>query len=217
MLIDKRALEILEDLPLRPYDAWYVLLVYLGLKSGAWVDIKSNIWREGDAAKSVPQSTRRVIEESLDALGLVYHVEERETDAGLWQPDDGAARKRLNQIVDFYIAKEQTILDDIIRARKQGDHKLLGLSLGYPKTAVEAFGTDRKILVSKLDPKVRLSEVGQLTYFALSKDHWKDELAIVEAWIAALKDTSEIMWHQLRSDEHVVDEKFVEIAIKSRE
>lgn len=213
MSINKKALELLEDLPLRADDAWYVLLVYLGVKSGAWAQIKSDAWRDGDEPKRIDASTRRTMEESLKALGLFYFIEERDTTAGLWQPDDG--RKRLNQIADIYIAKEQATLDDMILARKNDDSKLLGLSLGYPKTAVEAFETDNKIFVSDLEPKIQMSEAGQLTYFALSKDHWEDELAIVETWVSALKDHSQIMWNQLRRFAPVVDDQFIKLAIKS--
>lgn len=215
MTIDKTALEILEDLPFRADDTWYTLLVYLGMKSGAWVDVHSSIWRQGEEAREVPVSTIRQIEGALKVLDLYYHIEDRITDAGLRQPDDHS-RKRMHRIVDIYIACDQTTLDNIILARKSNDHKLLGHSLGYPSTAVEAFGTDKSILVSSLSPKVQLSETCQLTYFALSKDHWEEELAIVEQWIAAVKNSSTILWYELRSFADLVDDEFVQLVIESR-
>ena len=215
MSIDTKTLEILEDLPLRADEAWYVLLVYLGLKSGLWASIESDIWRQGDTPKQIHQSTRNIIEESLKSLGLVYSIELRDTNAGLMQSDDDS-RERLNQIADIFIAKDQTTLDNLILARKNNDDKLLGLSLGYPKSAVEAFGTDKKTFVSNLSPKIQLSEVGQLTYFTLSKDNWKNELAVVEKWISALKENSHIMWYKLRRFASLVDEELINLAIRSR-
>lgn len=216
MSIDKRPLELLEDLPLEALDAWYVMLVYLGLKSGAWIIAESEVWRKGDAPVRICQHTLDKIELSLHELGLFYQIDLRETEAGLWQPE-GDGRQRLNQLADIYIAKDKDVLDAIVRARKTNDHTLLGLSLGFPKTAVEAFETDRKIFIKDLEPRVQLSEAGQFTYFALSKDHWREELGVVEEWIAAVKKNSSILWNELRRDVNFLDDKLIDLVVRSKE
>lgn len=191
--MDNQSIEMIEDLPLRADDAWYVLLVYLGLKSGAWIHVTSEVWREGEPKKRVSDESLKSFKETLKKIGLFYELEFRDTDAGMWQSDGG--RKRYNQICDIYITKDKSTLEQLVEARHNDDDKQLGLALGYPRSAVEAFGTDEKVSLQSLDPKVKLSEVGQMTYFMLSKD-WRNELKIVEDWVDALKTHSSIIWRR---------------------
>lgn len=214
MLKNQEHLELLEDLPLQADDLWYILLVYLGLKSGAWVHLQSDVWREGGEAKRVSSSKVRDIEKTLETLGLTYIIDTRDTIAGIPQPDNG--RKRYNQIVDIYVAADESVVNDIVRARTENDHKLLGRALGYPASAVNAFGTEEKIFVSDLDPKIQLSEVGQLTYFVLSKGGWREELAVVEKWVEAAKQSS-IIWDRLRSFAHLVDNDLIDLAVRAQQ
>ena len=189
--MDNQSIETIEDLPLRADDAWYVLLVYLGLKSGAWIHVTSEVWREGELKKRVSDESLKGFKETLKKIGLFYELEFRDTDAGMWQSDGG--RKRYNQICDIYITKDKSTLEQLVEARHNDDAKQLGLALGYPNSAVEAFGTNEKVSLLDLDPKIRLSEVGQMTYFMLSKD-WQNELKVVEGWVDALKTHSTIIW-----------------------
>ncbi len=205
----KQAIEKIEDLPLKAVDAWYTLLVFLGEKPGAWLIISSETWREGEAPRSIPKSTLDHIEKTLSEIGLLYHIGLRETSAGLYQPENG--RKRLNQLCDIYIAKEQDVLDDIILARKDNDSQKLGLALGYPTTAVAAFNTDNKLMVSQIDTSFRFSETAQMTYFALSYDHWHDEITTVERWISVLKQHSPIIFYRFKLIRKDTINKIVEL------
>ncbi len=214
MVIDNTLLERLEDLPLRPDEAWYVLLVYLGLKKGAWIQIKSDIWREGDVPKQVSPSSRTTIEETLRMLSIKYQVQLRDMEYGPSSPEN-SKRARYYQIADFFIAKTENIVTDIINGRKNNDDTLLGISLGYPKTAVDAFNTGDKIFVANLSISVRLSEAGQLTYFALSKDNWQDELAVVEEWVSAVKKNSGTMWQNLQKFGNMIDQELIDSVTKS--
>ncbi len=168
----------------------------------------------GRRTKHIPASTLDTIESSLRQLGLFYSIEFRNTDAGIWQ-DDKSDSKRLNQIADIYIAKNQATLDDMKQARKTNDDMLLGIALGYPESAVRAYSTKNKLMVFELDPETQLSEVGQLTYFALSKDNWKNELAVVETWVEAIKANSKIMWNQLIGYVKPIDEEVIELVLKA--
>jgi hypothetical protein len=206
--MDNQAIEIIEDLPLRADDAWYVLLVYLGLKSGAWIHVTSEVWREGMPKKRIPDESLKGVEETLKILGLFYKLEFRDTDAGMWQSEGG--RKRYNQICDIYVTKDESILEQLVEARHNDDDKQLGLALGYPRSAVEAFGINEKVSLLDLDPKIRLSEVGQMTYFMLSKD-WQNELKVVEGWVGALKTHSSIIWGRF----DIVQDDMIQLVLKA--
>ena len=139
-------------------------------------------------------------------------VELRDTDAGLFQPDD--SRIRYQQLADIFITKNQETLDNMLLARLNNDDELLGMSLGYPATAVAAYNSQNKTFISKLDAKVQLSEAGQLTYFTLSKDNWQKEIDVVQEWVDAVKESSSVIWFKLRSFARIIEDDDVELILE---
>lgn len=88
-----------------------------------------------------------------------------------------------NEIVGFSIlaSKDKSILDKFIKADKEDDDKTFGLIVGYPATAVEAYGTDKAFNLEDELPKDELEKLrsdGVLPFllFMPSKEHWNEEL-----------------------------------------
>lgn len=88
-----------------------------------------------------------------------------------------------NEIVGFSIlaSKDKSILDKFIKADKEDDDKTFGLIVGYPATAVEAYGTDKafnledELFKDELE-KLRSDGVLPFLLFMPSKEHWNEEL-----------------------------------------
>lgn len=189
--MDTKVIEYIEDLPLKAVDKWYTLLVYSKLRTGAWLLLKSDIWRDGDTPKKVSEDSIDTIKKTLSRAGIPYSIEYRDF---CFQQ---GARDRYQQLADIYIAIDKETLDRLVLARKSENHIELGTALGYPKTAVDSFMTKNKLIRKDLDPKTQFSEAAQLTYFALSKDNWQQELETVSEWIECAKQNSSEIYREL--------------------
>lgn len=88
-----------------------------------------------------------------------------------------------NGMVGFSIlvSKNKEILNKFKQADKEHDDKTFGLILGYPQTAVEAYGTDKAFNIERDLPKIELEKLqseGVLPFllFMPSKEHFNEEL-----------------------------------------
>ena len=69
-MVSSRHIELIEDLPLNGVDKWYVLLACNGQKKASWLITKSDVWRDGDESREVPQARIMHIQATLQKLGL---------------------------------------------------------------------------------------------------------------------------------------------------
>lgn len=192
--MDPRNIEAIEDLGLKPVDTWYALLVAAGEKPAAWLHIKSAVWREGEVASKIDPPTLDRVKTVFEKAGVYVYISTRVTDAGLYQPDS-PIRRRFNELADILVAVDQATLERLRNGVETMDHTTIGTALGYPDSAVSIFDKpDQKTFASKLDPEYAYSKVGQLTFFALSKGHWRQELKVVEKWIDRLKEISPMVY-----------------------
>lgn len=78
------------------------------------------------------------------------------------------------------IGKEQKIVDEIIEKFQEINdlHSKIGLLLGFPKTAVEAF--EGKIKTRDDEDYVPEKYLG---FFTFSKDNYKEEIKVIDGWI----------------------------------
>jgi len=209
--MSKEYIYSIEDLPFRPIDIWYVFLVVFGKKSSSWLFISSDIWRDGQTAKHLNQNIINSIKAVFDAVGLKYEFRISISNAGISQSDVGP--ERLSENCEIFIAKNENIISDLVKAVGMCDHKEIGELLGFPITAVEAFATKELIKKSDLEPEIRFSEVASFTQFMLSKENWKDEMAIVADWVDCLKSVSIITYYECRKQLRVLDDETREILI----
>ncbi len=92
-----------------------------------------------------------------------------------------------NGVVGYNLAigRSEETLDNFAEAEKEGDTKTMGKLLGYPHTAVEAYGTERAMdaevffqqKVSE-EERTQLEEEGVLDFldFQPSREYWREEL-----------------------------------------
>lgn len=214
--MNPRTTEQIEDLGLRPDDTWYALLVMAGVRTGAWLHVQSNIWRDGDEPQFIPDDRIKQIHRVFTDASINVAIRRRVTDAGLFQPNQGTGRRRFVELADILIANNEETLSKLKEGVERMNHRQIGEALGYPTTAIEVFDKqDEKIFIDDLPPEVAYSEVGQLTFFALSKDHWQDELRVVAEWVEALKKLSPLTFSECRS-RYILPDEISKILIKNR-
>lgn len=195
-----KQIETIEDLPLKASDRWYVLLALVGRKKASWFHLKSDIWREGDEPIRIPDERIERLKTALNRLGLAHRLRFRDSDAGLFQPDEPSDfRKRYNQICDVFIGNTDEAAVELFEAVQVMDHQRIGYALDYPTSSVEAFGTNSSILVDKL-PEHKAAECEPYVWFKLSRENFDKELAVVQGWYDVAKEYSEILIIELRKD-----------------
>ncbi len=121
------------------------------------------------------------------------------------------------EILDFLIANNKRKLIDIIHARDIWDEGRLGLSLGYPKTAVEAYLgiIKREENQSLMDKKKSLKKIRrnpgstdelyygiprELSFFmqwVQSEDYFEEELETAWKWHDCIKENSPKLYSQI--------------------
>ena len=187
-------IELVEDLPLRADDKWYVLLALTGHKHGSWLQLESDTWREGDEQKSIAEEVNKITA-ILDKLGILYSVRFRDPEPDtIWQSEEGKGlRTRIHQLVDIFIATSKDWLNELVNAVENMDHKRIGRALAYPETAVEVFGTDRAIFSDDVDNDDIDERVKKAAWIALSKDNYHKELVVVGKWLDILDANSAIV------------------------
>jgi hypothetical protein len=96
-------------------------------------------------------------------------------------------------------------LKKAIEAQKNQDDKALGFLFGYPKTAVEAYNTDKKFDYDLYLPKEELDELkneGVLPFlgFMPSREHWKEELNWAKENQSLIKEKAPLIYEELVLD-----------------
>lgn len=91
-----------------------------------------------------------------------------------------------NNMLGFSVlaSKDKDILKKFVKANKDKDSKAFGLIVGYPKTAVETYKTDKHFRFRRELPpaeveKLRAEGTAAFFRFTPSKEHWAEELEFV--------------------------------------
>ncbi len=85
------------------------------------------------------------------------------------------------------VAKTKEKVKELLELFHQSNliHKKIGLTLGFPKTAVEAWIKGYDYIYNNKFPE------GYISIFTLSKDHYQDEMKVVKLWVDNAKQKHE--------------------------
>lgn len=196
---ERRAIELIEQSSvLKPGQKVELAAFVLGKKDvidlGDYKVIESK--QEEEKYRQEFSEESEAIESILGALG-VYQVYIKEL--GI---EDG--------ILGFEIAAAKTneTLEAFSKAEQEGNDEEMGLLLGYPKTAAEAYGP-RKLLSCEELFRTELSETerkelekeGTLKFlmFKLSAEHWREELEEARELQALIKEKAPSLYEETMS------------------
>lgn len=191
--LDDFAVTDLESLPGITWgDKADILLTAAGLRPSALAHLE----HEGSPIKpgvlGVEGAQIEAFGAVLDQLGLQYVTRNRV----LYEDDEKQLGK---EIVDFFASRDGSSANKLKDAFIAGDHTLIGLTLGYPKTAVEAFLTaDMLPPAGHPTSTATVSEQNmRLLAHRLSKSHWKDEVHYLQEGGEALKKISPLIYARI--------------------
>ncbi|MFA5747287.1 MAG: hypothetical protein WC926_04435 [Candidatus Paceibacterota bacterium] len=132
------------------------------------------------------------IEEVLKETKLLYRATPPHDDQGVY-------------CFSFLVSGSENGLEKAIEAQKNKDDRSLGLLLGYPETAVDAYMTDKKFDYHKELPKDELGKLekeGVLPFleFMPSREHWKDELSWAKENQNLIKEKAPSLYEETAMD-----------------
>lgn len=151
-----------------------IILVLLGVKPSVEVDTYTH--------NSIPST----VKETLQSCGLFVE-----------QIKPGKGNNPRHTAI-FCVSLEKIpgiLLTTLVKEREERSfskeeaiiyHKTYGALMGYPLSAIEGFIENKKL--SKEDPDYpETLKDNPVSVFCFSKDHWKEEVSVVQKWEALLK------------------------------
>lgn len=106
------------------------------------------------------------------------------------------------------VAKDSETLDRMLEIDKISDgnehDRELGILLGYPETAVDAFVKHESMQLKDVPKEIDDSGISRFTNFVFSKDHWRDELEVLKGQIKSVKDVLPDLYESVNWE--VIDE-----------
>jgi hypothetical protein len=125
----------------------------------------------------------------LSESGVLFAAKE------ITDPDDPDIRHR-----DFYIGQDEASLTALQEAafRGKGHAAAFGRALGYPETAIAAYGNGRHARPrANIPPDVRASAAYQFCPFVPSPDYWREELATVAKQAEFVRENNPQLYEQV--------------------
>ena len=197
---ERRELEVIEKSSLSPQDKEDLLLVYLGEKPAVWIGTGNRFYKTEteEVRREKMESLNRKGEETkrvLENLSLPNHFYSHGTEE----------EKTILMSHDFLVGQDSGKLKRLREVLESGESKDIGLALGYPESAVEAFikgevldrAKDLKRLSKKERDELKKEEVFKFLTFGLSKSNWREELELVRKYQRAIKEKSPRIYDEI--------------------
>lgn len=182
------------DLPI--YDKIDILLVRSGAKPSAVTNLgRGEIAEIGDLHgefPSVPKEKIEKISNFLSELGLLYSIGSPENIENQELQENGSIIILRRQTIDIFMAMHQSDLDKLVTSIRSCDDEKTGEALGYPDTAIEAYvkKDSRYEDRAELPQEIKESPYYHFIRFALSPDHWQEEIKTAQKWADVVKTNS---------------------------
>ncbi|HET8884281.1 MAG TPA: hypothetical protein VFM68_02320 [Candidatus Saccharimonadales bacterium] len=126
-----RAIATLEATPLAVHDKVNILATLAGVKPACSATLSTSSWHDHEAPLTVPSDDIEQVRHALSLASLASTV---------WHYRQSRGSKK-QYVVEFFVAKQQQVVDQLVSAVHAGDDRKLGHLFGFPKTAVEAYIT----------------------------------------------------------------------------
>lgn len=180
---EKEKIELIENLPLDYQGRMSLALLYLKKQPAILAEVSRRIYKgeEKEVLNQLDLEKEQVIK-SLEKIGFVYWVKKFKIEE----------EKTHNLGYKFSISKNPENLSRLLMAIKNRDDKEIGLALGYPESACEAFVNETLLDYEKMpkEEKEKLIKQGasKFIFFHLSQYHWQKELTLIRNWQRTLKE-----------------------------
>ncbi|PJA86711.1 MAG: hypothetical protein CO141_03305 [Candidatus Moranbacteria bacterium CG_4_9_14_3_um_filter_42_9] len=198
--------EFIEAVERSKLDADYkseLLLTKAGLKPATEIELPISLKTEEGTNQYLTEDDILEIIELIKNSGLFYKIGERKIIEGTYgafeAPGKPAVRKPSTaESIQTFIANSQEQLDALAKVWGTEDDEAIGLALGIPRSAVEAFaGKREQINLHDLPEEVQNKEAAAFLTPTLSRDNWQEEMKVGHARAAFIKKTCPKIYDEL--------------------
>jgi len=191
--------ERVQSSPLKLEDKINLLLVKGGVKSAASISFDVKI--SGDGMKTEVFATEvqaQEVKDLVESSGLFFKKRE-DAEFKQFEPrPDGSEKYYDQEHVSYFVSETEKGLKKLLEAQKSGNSKLLGRAYGFAPTAISAWTNEKnRINRSDLPDEYRNSDAAAFTPGALSKEHWRDELAYYQERADFIQRISPALFNQM--------------------
>ncbi len=206
--VDKEFLDKIERLNIDIDEKGELILTKLGIKPAVWIICEIKIWN-GDERPYViqPEESVQTLVDGIKDLGLPYTITPR-TVVVTQERISGRSVDVNTDRLEIRVGSNQDNLDFLNEALDVKDHEQMGIALGIPETAVEAFiGIRKSLNLYTLPKEVILGDPFLFTPTRLlSEDNWQEEIKEGERRAEALKVVSPRLFQRIRASGMRADE-----------
>ena len=195
-LVQQAIRQLEEDKEIKPVQKALILMVADESKPATWQQISSEKWTEGNKETRIKPERWEELNTIFDALGLVSITSTRLDDSTFVQPKDGT--HQWIELADMSLSKHPEQANRLAAAIKSGDHREIGLALGFPKSAVDAFMTKELLPISEWPASTKTISAESMKFLnhMVSKDNWKEEIRYLSGFSKRVKELSEKIYYE---------------------
>ena len=97
-----------------------------------------------------------------------------------------------NLRAEFAVALDKETAEKLANLNPEIDHDEFGRMMGFPESAIEAFGNSKTLAREKY-PDIQ----GLIFKFILSENHWQEEVEVMRNWTKLIKDNAPELYREL--------------------
>jgi len=97
-----------------------------------------------------------------------------------------------NLRAEFAVALDKEAAEKLANLNPEVDHTEFGRLMGFPETAIEAFGNSKTLAREKY-PDMK----GLIFKFILSEDHWQEEMEVMRNWTELIRVNAPELYREL--------------------
>lgn len=187
------ALEIEKEI--KPIHKALILMVADGKKPATWQQIASEKWIGGSEETRITPERWQELNDIFGKLGLVSVIRTRLNDTTFVQPKDGT--HQWVELADIFLSRDKTHAKKLAEAVKLKDHRQIGMLLGFPQSAVDAFISKDTLPLSEwpISTETVSAESMRFLNHMLSRGNWEEEISYLPAFSRRIKELSDKIYH----------------------
>lgn len=174
------------------------LLLALGAKPAVWQDIQTPAYMDTWQYEPPPTMPDDIVEEHLQVArnaGIAVIQGSQNTVTKIGGKHATALELFLGSSQENAERLRDAALADSPDDRSPTDDRSLGIALGYPETAVDAYTNQRPTISPNQVPGIA-PEVAAFAGFMLSGEHYQEELETARRWAEAVKTVSPKIYNE---------------------